>query len=134
MVMRKITKIDNLFNSAHKLTTSVIPLEILHPEIETKIIEQYGDKASAAWIIRVLCTKTSIFVPYVCITSTVTGNMYQVEYITVNHSEAYMSGYNTAAKEYPVGINPYKHDCQEFEDWIKGYEAKMEELKDLIPY
>lgn len=132
MIMRKITQIANLFQSPHKLTTCVIPLEILHPEIETKIITQYGDTPQNAWVIYVLDTNTNTMIPYTCITSTA-GKMYRIEYITSNYTEAFHSGYRTAQRDIAIHNNPYRKDSQESKEWIEGYERCIEDSKEQIP-
>lgn len=116
--MLTITQIPNLFSSDLKLTTCVIPKEVLHPQIESDIITKYGDDIKDAWIIRVLDTKSNIFVTYTCLTSS-NGNMYKVDYIEV--SPAYLSGYNVGNKGFDITMNPYHTSVPEHLEWIKGY-------------
>src|SRR5688572_19904040 len=111
--MLKVTKINNLFQSNHRLTTAVIPLHILHPAIETSIIEQYGDTIQSAHIIHVLGRENTI-IPYTCITGT-NGNMYRIEYIDV--SEVYLSGYNSGHNGFDITVNPYHPSVPEHLEW-----------------
>lgn len=116
--MLKTTKIENLFGTSLKMTTCTIPKEILHPQIESDIITQYGDSIQSAWIIRVYDNTTNAFISYNCIIGA-TGNMYRVEYIEV--SKEYLSGYNTGHKKRNITLNPYKADSPEHLEWITGF-------------
>jgi hypothetical protein len=129
--MLKITKIDNLFQSPHRLTSDIIPIGILHPAIETKIIEEFGDSIKEAYIIGVFSKEINNFVPYTCITSP-NGNMYRVEYIEV--SKAYLSGYNVGNKGFDITVNPYHTSAPEHYEWIKGYHEGYKAATDTIPY
>lgn len=116
--MLKITQIPNLFSTDHKITTCTVPKEILHPQIETEVITQCGELIHAAWVIRVLDTQSSIYVPHSCVT-TVSGHMFKIEYIAV--SAAYLSGYNVGHKGFDITMNPYHTSVPEHIEWIKGY-------------
>lgn len=120
--MLKTSKIDNLFGTSLKMTTCTIPKEILHPQIESDIIAQYGDSIQSAWIIRVYDTQTQVFVSYNCVIGT-SGNMYRVEYIEV--STAYMAGYGSGIQGLDITLNPYGTTTVIGEinhnEWIKGY-------------
>lgn len=130
--MLKITKIDNLFQSNHKLTTCVIPTEILHPMIETKIIEEYGDEIQTAWIISVLHTNFNVFIPYTCITSP-KGIMYRIEYIKTTESTVYMDGYKQGYAGFHITVNPHLVDTTDHAEWIKGYHKGYVDSKETIP-
>lgn len=113
--MLKITQIDNLFQSSKRITSHIIPKEILHPQIETNLVTDQIDKA---YIIGVFSNEINNFVFYSCIT-TKKGLMYKIDHIDV--SEAYLSGYNKGNQGFVITVDPYRLGTTEHLEWIKGY-------------
>lgn len=128
-----LTKIENLFQSSHKITSVSISPEILHPQIETLLIQDHGDKIANAWIIGVFSTKINNFIYYTCVVSP-NNVMYRIEHINTKQiSKAYHEGFKVGEALSELALNPYNIyvDPAAWKEWVYGYRQGYKSVKEL---